>query len=108
MLLLDLFDRFVTGITEGIQVTRNTPRNSAETAINALADESNSVCFDSDRIEFAVRIFRIVAIKWNDIPDSTKSFAIEKLKEISSAMTFGSSKREVSKLITRIATGNIK
>ena len=115
--IFDLFNRFVDGVSAGLSETEKTthpsdtknyiPKNSYETAIEALAFDARHATWDSYRLDYAKRIFLIIKTNWDKIPDSTKSYAIAQLKDISTKMAWDSYKSDVSKLITKIATGQL-
>ena len=115
--LFDMFNHFIDGVSAGLLETDKTnntndvenyiPKNSYETAIEALASETYNTAWDATKLDYAKQIFQIIAVRWKDVPDSTKSYAIAQLKDISSRMTWDSNKIEVSKLIRKIAIGQV-
>lgn len=84
------------------------PLNYIESSIKALADEAVGADFDSSMKNYALNIVDILASNWDGIDNTTKRFAVDQLKRISSNMDFDSSKQFVSGLITKIAKGAVK
>ena len=77
------------------------PRNSVETAINAVYESAKTYSFSSNKVAAAKDILKIVK-KQENVDDGTKMFAIKLMNELAKQCSFASNKDEISKLILEI------
>lgn len=78
-----------------------TPKNSVEYAISALVSD-DSIYYDSDKLDICKRIYNLIENNVSSIQDTTRSYAIFKIREIINSMTYDSYKAEAREFITRI------
>ena len=74
-----------------------------ESSIRAMADQAIKSYTESTKKACADRIFEILANNWDDIPESTVTYAIKRLEDISSKCYLESTKNHISYLIYKIA-----
>lgn len=96
--------RDVQGLNSVVLLT-NDP---VEVSIGSIYEAATTYSFDSQKIKAARDIFGILSANKNKITNpGVYSYAITTLKNLSQAMSFDSSKKEVLDLITKIGRGEI-
>lgn len=87
-------------LTEQFVAAMNYPRNSSETAIDALLATGKTQYFDSDKETTAKEIYKVA----KDGDDATHRYAILAIRELSKTCWSSSTKTHMNQLITNLAT----
>lgn len=101
--LLDVLNTVLNGKRPEPKIDESyTPKNSVEYAISAFVSE-DSMYYDSDKLDICKRIYNLIENNVSSIKDTTRSYAIFKIREIIDSMTYDSYKAIARKYIARIA-----
>lgn len=81
------------------------PNNSVEASIGAIINGAMSCSFDYQRTEAAKQALSILASNKENLSESTKTYTVALLQQLSDQMSFSSGKNDIGKIIMKIGKG---
>lgn len=101
-----IWNKFLEDYYKPQEKERWVARNSVETSIAILANNTKNMSLESTKLTAAKQIMEIISDNKSTIDDETKTFAIVALRAILPRLTLDSSKNDISRMIKNIAINN--